>query len=72
MKLKVWRMHRKLDDRVAEARQRARKAEAELTLSRVRARAAEETVIVPMRKRGEEHEFAAMLRKSLYTGWNGQ
>lgn len=66
-------MHRRLDDRVAEARQRSQDAGTELAVSRARARIAEETVVSPLRARGEDNQFAEMLRRSLYIGYgNGK
>ena len=73
MRLRFRRMHKKLDERVTEARRRAVDAETELALSRQRAHAAKETVVTPLRKRAEDNQFAEMLRRSLYIGHgNGQ
>lgn len=73
MRLRFWHMHRKLDDRVADARRRARDAETELALSKARSQAANETVVTPLRKRADDNQFAELLRKSLYIGYgNGK
>lgn len=72
MRLRFWRMHRKLDVRLAEAGQRARDAATELELSRARARATQETVVRPLRKRAEDNQFAEMLRKSLNVGYGNE
>ena len=64
-------LHRQqhLDDRLAEARRRAHEAAGEVEISRLRARRARETVVVPLRRRDDENQFAEMLRASLVEGY---
>jgi len=73
MSLLFWR-HRedKLDERVAGARQRAEEAGTEMRISRERARDRREKVVTPMRRRGDDNQFADLLRHSLQLGYRNE
>lgn len=70
MKFRLFTRRRDdLDARVADARERLRRAGEEAALSRSRREAVKDTVIRPLREASERNQFADMLRASLRHGY---
>lgn len=61
--------HKELDERLAEAHERADRAADEVETSAVRANTIRETIVKPLRMRAEQNQFGEMLGKSLQVGY---